>query len=98
MAGRVVENCSPGNRCVTVRAARLDCCGGGAMTPMAELNGTGVTRREFVLQAGGAAGLAMLSPCLSPSTSVVEPLPELVSLNAVELSGKIKTKQVSCLE
>jgi len=55
------------------------------MTPMTQQNGTGVTRREFVLRASGAAGVAMLSPWLSPSASAVEPLPELVSLNAAEL-------------
>ena len=59
----------------------------------------GVTRREFLTKAGGAVGLAMMGAWVSPSTTVAaEPLPELVALGAMELSQKIKTKQVSCVE
>ena len=55
---------------------------------------SGVTRREFLVQAGALAGGAMGAASVQPLTS----LPELVSLNAVELSEKIRSKQVSCAE
>jgi amidase len=51
-----------------------------------------------MIQGGGAAGLAMLAPLLSSSAKPTTALPELVSLQALELSQKIKTKQVSCVE
>jgi len=66
---------------------------------MGQRNVAGVTRREFLEQTGGAAGAAMLGSLMSPAqSSATGALPELVSLNALELSQKIKTKQVSCVE
>ena len=57
-----------------------------------------LTRREFVAEAGGAVGLAMMLSLVSSIAKPANALPELVSLNALELSRKIKTKQVSCVE
>ena len=57
-----------------------------------------LTRREFVAEAGGALGLAMMPPMVSAIAKPAIALPELVSLNALELSQKIKAKQVSCVE
>jgi amidase len=57
-----------------------------------------LTRRDFMTQAGGAAGLAVLTPLLSSAVKPAAALSELVSLQALELSQKIKTKQVSCVE
>ena len=66
---------------------------------MIRQNAAGVTRREFLVQASGAASVAMVgSFASSMHATVANPLPELVSLNALELSRKIKTKQVSCVE
>ena len=79
----------------------------GAETRMANLRGNSVqgneapadlTRRDFVVQACGAASLAMMAPLVSSSSAPSTPLPELVLLHALELSQKIKTKQVSCVE
>ena len=57
-----------------------------------------LTRREFLAEAGGTAGAAMMTPLMSSITRPANALPELVSLNALELSQKIKAKQVSCVE
>src|SRR5271167_62539 len=57
-----------------------------------------LTRREFLAEAGGAAGAAMMVPLMSSIARPANALPELVSLNALELSQKIKAKQVSCVE
>ena len=59
----------------------------------------GVARREFLAQAGCAAGAAILGQFASTAQIyAAESLPELVSLNALELSQKIKAKEVSCVE
>jgi amidase len=59
----------------------------------------GVTRREFLSQASAVAGVAFLGPEELPVVAADSPmLPKLVSLNALELAQKIKTKQVSCFE
>jgi amidase len=61
----------------------------------------GVTRREFLARAGTFSGAAMVGALSGPprsSASAVNSIPELVSLNAVELSQKIKAKQVSCVQ
>jgi amidase len=58
----------------------------------------GVTRRELLAQAGMVAGMALLGPLASPEPGSADVLPELVSLSALGLSQKIKTKQVSCVE
>jgi amidase len=61
----------------------------------------GVTRREFLAQATALTGSAMLGTLGAPPSPSVEPtptLPELVSLNAMALSQKIRSKQVSCVE
>jgi amidase len=57
-----------------------------------------LTRREFLAEAGGAAGAAMVVPWMPSIARAANALPELVSLNALELSQKIKAKQVSCVE
>jgi amidase len=57
-----------------------------------------VTRREFVAQAGGAAAIAMIGAQALSAGSAANELPELLSLSALELSQKIKTQQVSCVE
>lgn len=59
---------------------------------------SGVTRREFLVQAGALAGGAMVGAMGAASVQAPTSLPELVSLNAVELSEKIRSKQVSCAE
>lgn len=59
---------------------------------------SGVTRREFLVQAGALAGGAMVGTMGAASVQPPTSLPELVSLNAVELSEKIRSKQVSCAE
>jgi amidase len=56
-----------------------------------------LTRREFLVGAGGAMG-AVMAPWMSAMATAASALPELVSLTALELSQKIKTKQVSCVE
>jgi len=61
----------------------------------------GVTRREFLAQAGSFTGVTMLGPLAAPSPAVANTataLPELLSLNALDLSQKIRSKQVSCVE
>jgi len=66
---------------------------------MAQRRTEGVTRREFLAQAGSAAGAAMLGQFASTSRVVAAAsLAELVSWNALELSQKIRAKQVSCVE
>ena len=57
-----------------------------------------LSRREFVGKAAGAAGLAMMPSAVSSLAKPPDALPELVSLSALELSRKIKTKEVSCTE
>jgi amidase len=57
-----------------------------------------LTRREFLAEAGGTAGAAMMAPLMSSVAMSPNALPELVSLSALELSQKIKAKQVSCVE
>jgi amidase len=57
-----------------------------------------LTRREFLAEAGGAAGVAVVAPWMPSVARPANALPELVSLNALELSQKIKAKQVSCVE
>lgn len=57
-----------------------------------------LTRREFLAEAGGAAGIAIVVPWMPSIARPASALPELVSLNALELSQKIKAKQVSCVE
>jgi amidase len=59
---------------------------------------SGVTRREFLVQAGALAGGAMVGAMATGSAQAATGLPELVALNAVELSEKIRSKQVSCVE
>jgi amidase len=62
---------------------------------------TCVTRREFLVQAGGLSGIAMMGSLGVRTHAAAESpdaLPELVSLNALELSHKIRSKQVSCVE
>src|SRR5215469_10896056 len=61
----------------------------------------GVTRREFLAQAGAFTGVTILGPLAASSSaaaSTATALPELVSLNALDLSQKIRSKQVSCVE
>jgi amidase len=61
----------------------------------------GVTRRDFLAKAGPLSGAAMVVALSGPRrapASFENRLPELVSLNAVELSQKIKSKQVSCVQ
>ena len=61
----------------------------------------GMTRREFLAQAGSFTGVTMLGPLAPPSraaANTVTALPELVSLSALDLSQKIRSKQVSCVE
>jgi amidase len=57
-----------------------------------------VTRREFLVQAGKLAGVALLDATALSSAEQTSSLPELVSLNALDLSQKIKSKRVSCVE
>jgi len=57
-----------------------------------------LTRREFLAGATVVAGAAMVPPWMSSIAMPANVLPELVSLNALELSQKIKAKQVSCVE
>ena len=60
-----------------------------------------VTRREFLAQAGAFTGVTMLGPLAAPSRAAANTataLPELISLNALDLSQKIRSKQVSCVE
>ena len=57
-----------------------------------------VTRREFLVGAGALAGGAMIRKVEIPPAVDAKDMPELVSLNAVELSQKIHAKQVSCVE
>ena len=101
----VVENEGAcGNRYVTFRTPRSVM----AETEMDNLRGnvqrhgqcdtSRLTRREFLAEAGGTAGLAMMMPLMSSIARPTNALPELVSLNALELSQKIKAKQVSCVE
>jgi amidase len=59
---------------------------------------SGVTRREFLVQAGALAGGAMVGAMGAASVEPPAGLPELVALNALELSEKIRSKQVSCVE
>jgi amidase len=70
----------------------------GNVQPRSQRDTYRLTRREFLAEAGGAAGVAMMAPWTSSIGRPASPLPELVSLSALELSQKIKTKQVSCLE
>jgi len=58
----------------------------------------GLTRREFLAQTGAAASLAVASAATWASADGAKSLPELLSFSAVELSRRIKTRQVSCLE
>src|SRR5215471_11830478 len=61
----------------------------------------GVTRREFLTQAGAFTGVTMLGPLRAPSRAAANTataFPELVSLNALDFSQKIRSKQVSCVE
>jgi amidase len=64
----------------------------------AQRDASRLTRREFLAEAGGAAGVAMMAPWMSSIAMPANALLELVSLNALELSQKIKAKQVSCVE
>lgn len=57
-----------------------------------------LTRREFLARAGAAAGVAALGPPGFRATVNPKALPDLVALTALELSQKIKAKQVSCVE
>ena len=61
----------------------------------------GMTRREFLAQAGSFTGVTMLGPLAPPSSAAANTataLPELVSLSALDLSQKIRSKQISCVE
>ena len=58
----------------------------------------GVTRREFLAQAGALAGGAMVGAMGVDEVAEAKELPELVTLTAVELSRMISSKQVSCAE
>ena len=57
-----------------------------------------VTRREFLVGAGALAGGAMIGNAGITAVANTKDMPELVSLNAVELSQKIHARQVSCVE
>jgi amidase len=62
---------------------------------------SGVTRREFLAKAGALSGAALVGALAAPSAAwanAAKGVPELVSLNAVELSQEIQSKQVSCVE
>jgi len=66
---------------------------------MAQQRGTVLTRREMLTQAGSAAGLALVGSWGLPPRSIASnAVPELVSLDALELSRRIRAKQVSCVE
>jgi len=66
-----------------------------------EDSASGMIRREFLAQAGAFTGVTILGPLAAPSRAVANTattLPELISLTAVDLSQKIRSKQVSCVE
>ena len=58
----------------------------------------GVTRREFLAQAGILTGGAAVGAMGVDGKATAKELPELVTLTGVELSQKIHTRQVSCVE
>ena len=58
----------------------------------------GVTRRAFLTQAGMLTGGAVVSAMGIDGTAEAKEPPEIVTLTAVELSQRIRSKQVSCAE
>jgi amidase len=70
----------------------------GSAKQQGERDTSRLTRREFLAAVSGAAGAAMMAPWMSAMARPANALPELVSVSAVELSQKIKAKQVSCVE
>jgi amidase len=60
--------------------------------------GACLTRREFMAQAGAAASVTWMAPFPLAARENAPKPPELVSLNATDLSRRIKARQVSCVE